>query len=57
MFVWIKFKFLKIVQPPGLAREDWQILRALSEECGQTLPFDNIEEVKKYKIIKHINFS
>lgn len=34
-----------VVQPPGLAREDWQIIRALSEECGQMLPYDNIEEV------------
>jgi len=34
-----------VVQPPGLAKEDWQIIRALSEEVGQTLPYDNVEEV------------
>lgn len=34
-----------VVMPPGLAREDWEIIRALSEECGQTLPYDNVEEV------------
>jgi NADH-quinone oxidoreductase subunit G len=27
-------------QPPGDAREDWTILRALSEVLGHTLPFD-----------------
>jgi len=35
-----------VVMPPGMAKEDWQILRALSEECGQTLPYDNLEEVR-----------
>lgn len=34
-----------VVMPPGLAKEDWQIIRALSEECGQMLPYDNLEEV------------
>ena len=34
-----------VVMPPGQSKEDWQIIRALSEECGQTLPYDNIEEV------------
>lgn len=32
-----------------MAREDWQILRALSEEAGQTLPYDNVEELR-YRI-------
>lgn len=30
------------VVPPGAAREDWQILRALSEEIGQPLPYDDV---------------
>ena len=28
--------------PPGDAREDWAILRALSDVLGHTLPFDNL---------------
>ncbi|GAA5903582.1 hypothetical protein JCM6882_002992 [Rhodosporidiobolus microsporus] len=29
------------VVPPGAAREDWKILRALSEVLGETLPYDD----------------
>jgi NADH dehydrogenase (ubiquinone) Fe-S protein 1 len=36
----------KIVNPPGHAREAWSIFRALSEECGVTLPYDSLEEVR-----------
>jgi NADH-quinone oxidoreductase subunit G len=32
--------------PPGEAREDWAILRALSERLGKTLPYDSIEQVR-----------
>ena len=38
-----------VVQPPGVAKEDWKIIRALSEECGQALPYDNHEELR-YRI-------
>ncbi len=31
--------------PPGDAREDWTILRALSERVGQRLPYDNLGEL------------
>ena len=31
---------------PGEAREDWTILRALSEKLGATLPFDSIAELR-----------
>jgi hypothetical protein len=31
-----------ITQPPGLAREQWAILRGLSEVCGVTLPYDSV---------------
>ncbi|MCK5425885.1 MAG: molybdopterin-dependent oxidoreductase, partial [Emcibacter sp.] len=31
---------------PGDSREDWAILRALSEKLGVTLPFDNIAELR-----------
>jgi len=37
------------VSPPGQARNDWEIIRALSEESGQTLPYDTIEEIR-YRI-------
>ena len=33
-------------QPPGDAREDWTILRALSEVLGHTLPFDTFGELQ-----------
>jgi NADH-quinone oxidoreductase subunit G len=36
----------RAVFPPGDAREDWTILRALSEKLGQILPFDNFEELR-----------
>jgi len=33
--------------PPGEAREDWKILRALSETLGKPLPYDSLAEVRK----------
>ena len=33
--------------PPGEAREDWRILRAFSEVVGHTLPYDDIESVRR----------
>jgi len=36
----------RAVFPPGDAREDWTILRALSEKLGRTLPFDTFEELR-----------
>jgi len=36
----------RAVFPPGDAREDWTILRALSEKLGTVLPFDTIEELR-----------
>ena len=32
--------------PPGEAREDWAIIRALSAVLGQTLPYDNLGQVR-----------
>ena len=32
--------------PPGDAREDWSILRALSDVLGQPLPFDSFDELR-----------
>jgi len=34
------------VFPPGEAREDWTILRALSERLGKPLPFNNLGELR-----------
>ena len=32
--------------PPGEAREDWKIFRALSEHIGDKLPFDNLSALR-----------
>ncbi|XP_015600352.1 NADH-ubiquinone oxidoreductase 75 kDa subunit, mitochondrial [Cephus cinctus] len=32
--------------PPGMARPDWKVIRALSEIAGHRLPYDNITEVR-----------
>lgn len=37
---------LPAVTPPGLAREDWKIIRALSEIIGEKLPYDTLLEVR-----------
>lgn len=34
------------VTPPGMAREDWRIIRAISELVGVTLPYNNLDEVR-----------
>ena len=36
----------RAVFPPGDAREDWAIFRALSEVFGQALPFDSFDECR-----------
>jgi NADH-quinone oxidoreductase subunit G len=36
--------------PPGEAREDWTILRALSEVVGKRLPYDNLGQVRQHLI-------
>ncbi|MBM3514015.1 MAG: NADH-quinone oxidoreductase subunit G [Alphaproteobacteria bacterium] len=32
--------------PPGEAKEDWAIIRALSEALSKTLPFDSLDQVR-----------
>ncbi len=32
--------------PPGEAKEDWAIIRALSDAVGKTLPFDSLAELR-----------
>uniref|UniRef100_A0A8D3BU74 NADH-ubiquinone oxidoreductase 75 kDa subunit, mitochondrial n=1 Tax=Scophthalmus maximus TaxID=52904 RepID=A0A8D3BU74_SCOMX len=34
------------VTAPGMAREDWKIIRAVSELAGVTLPYDSLDEVR-----------
>ena len=36
----------RAVFPPGEAREDWKIIRALSGVLGQALPFNNANELR-----------
>ncbi len=36
----------RAVYTPGDAREDWTILRALSEKCDATLPYDTIDQLR-----------
>jgi len=37
----------RAVFPPGEAREDWRILRALSGAIGHSLPFDTLPELRR----------
>ncbi|XP_024141887.1 NADH-ubiquinone oxidoreductase 75 kDa subunit, mitochondrial isoform X1 [Oryzias melastigma] len=34
------------VTPPGMAREDWRIIRAISELAGVKLPYETLDEVR-----------
>lgn len=36
----------RAIFPPGDAREDWAIIRALSERLGKTLPYDSLDQVR-----------
>ncbi|GEQ96690.1 NADH-quinone oxidoreductase [Iodidimonas gelatinilytica] len=42
--------------PPGDAREDWTIFRALSDVLGKTLPFDSFDALRAalYKELPHL---
>jgi NADH-quinone oxidoreductase subunit G len=42
--------------PPGDAREDWAILRALSEVLGQRLPFDSLSELRSRLYARYPHF-
>lgn len=37
---------LPAVSPPGQAREDWKIIRALSEIIGVPLPYDTLGDIR-----------
>jgi NADH-quinone oxidoreductase subunit G len=42
--------------PPGEAREDWKIFRALSARLDVTLPYDNLNELRAamYEAVPHL---
>jgi NADH-quinone oxidoreductase subunit G len=37
----------RAVFPPGVAREDWKVVRALSDTLGRPLPFDTLRELRR----------
>jgi NADH-quinone oxidoreductase subunit G len=43
--------------PPGEAREDWAILRALSDHLGQRLPFDSLQQLRSALYQAHPHFA
>jgi NADH-quinone oxidoreductase subunit G len=43
----------RAVFPPGEAREDWAIFRALSEPVGKKLPFDSFDQLRKRMVREH----
>jgi NADH-quinone oxidoreductase subunit G len=47
----------KAVDPPGDARPDWSILRALSDALGRPLPFDSHAELRGRLFADHPEFA
>ena len=47
----------RVVFPPGEAREDWAILRALSGALGQPLPFDSLAALRRKLFEAHAHFA
>jgi NADH-quinone oxidoreductase subunit G len=47
----------RAIFPPGEAREDWKILRALSGAVGRPLPFDSLEELRRRMAQMHPIFA
>jgi NADH-quinone oxidoreductase subunit G len=47
----------RAIFPPGEAREDWKILRALSGTLGQPLPFDSLSELRRHLSRSHPVFA
>jgi NADH-quinone oxidoreductase subunit G len=43
----------KAAFPPGEAREDWAILRAVSQLAGSTLPFDSFDQLRAQMIAEY----
>ena len=47
---------VRAVFPKGEAKEDWAILRALSERLGQTLPYDSLDQLRAKLFADHPTF-
>ena len=47
----------RAIFPPGDAREDWTILRALSAVLGKTLPFDSLQDLRARMYEAHPNLA
>lgn len=45
------------VPPKGDAKTDWKIVRALSEHCGRTLPYDDLEALRLKLFADHPTFA
>ncbi len=43
--------------PPGDAREDWAVLRALSDVVGVRLPFDSLAQLRRALFERHPHFA
>jgi NADH-quinone oxidoreductase subunit G len=48
---------LRAVFAPGEAKEDWKILRALSEQVGQTLKFDTLAQLRAQLVSEFPHFA
>ena len=46
----------RAIFPPGEAREDWTIIRALSAILGKTLPYDDLKAVRAKLVETNANF-
>jgi len=46
----------RAVFPKGQAKEDWAVIRALSERVGQTLPYDTLEQLRNKLMADHPTF-
>jgi len=47
----------RAIFPPGEAREDWKILRALSAVLGEPLPFDSLQALRAKMYAAHPNLA
>ena len=47
----------RAVFPKGEAKENWAIFRALSERLGKTLPYDNLEQLRRKLFASHAVFA
>ena len=47
----------RVVFPPGEAREDWAVLRALSGAIGNPLPFDSLAALRRLLVESHPHFA